>query len=56
MADKFSTFPIMVHTFTTFVDYNKLLKCLDTQLNVPTNQNSVKVPKVVQPMNNKTLL
>ena len=41
-----STSPIMVHNFTTFVDYDEL--CLDTQLNVPTNQNSEKVPKVVQ--------
>ena len=29
---------------------------LDTQLNEPTNHNSVKVPKVVKPTNKKTLL
>ena len=40
---------------TTSVDYNKLLKCLNTQLNEPTNKNSIKVPKVIKPTNNKTL-
>ena len=29
------------------VDYNSWLKGLDTQLNKPTNQNLLKVPKVV---------
>ena len=28
---------------------------LDTQLNEPTNKNSMKVPKVVKPTNKKTL-
>ena len=37
-------------------DYNKLLKRLDTQLNEPTNQKSIKVPKVVKVTNNKTLI
>ena len=32
------------------------LKCLDTQLFKPSNQNSIKVPKVVIPTNKKTLL
>ena len=32
------------------------LKRLDTQLNEPINQNSIKVPKVVKPTNKKTLL
>ena len=36
-------------------DYNRWLKHLDTQLNEPTNQNSIKAPKVVKPTNNKTL-
>ena len=30
------------------------LKRLDTQLNEPTNQNSLKIPKVVNPTNKKT--
>ena len=42
----------MIHKITTSVDYNKLLKCLDTQLNEPTNQNVI---KVVNLTNKKTL-
>ena len=37
-------------------NYNWWLKRLDTQLNEPINQNSIKVPKVVKPINKKTLL
>ena len=40
---------------TTSVDYNKFLNYLDTQLNEPANQDSVKVPKVVNPSDKKTL-
>ena len=29
---------------------------MDTQLNKPTHQNSIKFPKVVKPINKKTLL
>ena len=36
-----------------YVDYNQWLRRLDTQLNEPTNQNSL---KVVKPMNKRTLL
>ncbi len=32
-----------------------MLKRLDTQLNKPTDQNSIKDHKVVQPMNKKML-
>ena len=32
------------------------LKRFDTQLNKPTNQSSIKDPKVVKSINNKTLL
>ena len=32
------------------------LKHLETQLNEPTNQNSTKVPKVVNPTNTKKLI
>ena len=38
------------------LDYNKWLKHLDTQLNEPTNQNAIKVTKVVEPTNKKTVL
>ena len=40
----------MIHKITPSVDY--WLKRLETELNEPTNQNSIEVPKVV----NKTLL
>ena len=33
-----------------------VVKRLDTQPNEPTNQNSIKVPKKVEPTNKKTLL
>ena len=45
MADKLMYIP----KINPFVDYNKWLKNLDTQLNEPINQNSLKVPKVVKP-------
>ena len=38
------------------VDSNYWLKRFNTQLNDPTNQNSLKVPKVVKPIYNKMLL
>ncbi len=57
MADKLIYIPkIMIHKIIPSVDYNKWLKPLNTQLNKPTNQKSIKVPKVVQAMNKKTLL
>ena len=46
----------MIHKINPAVDYNKWLRRLDTQLNEPNNQNSIKVPKVVKPTNKKTLL
>ena len=46
----------MIHKITPSLDYNKGLKRLDAQLNEPTNQNSIKVLKVVKPTNKKTLL
>ena len=46
---------MMILKITPPVDYNKCLKRLDTQQNEPTNQNSLKVPKVVKPNNKKTL-
>ena len=47
---------MMLHKITPSLDYNLWLKHLVTQLNKPTNQNSIKVPKVVKPTNEKTLL
>ena len=50
MADKqMYNIPIMIHKINPYVDYNQQLKRLDTQLNEPTNQNLLKVPKVVEP-------
>ena len=34
---------------------NYWLKCIDTQINKSTNQNLVKVPKVIKPTNQKIL-
>ena len=39
---------MMIHKITPSVDYNYLLKRLETQLNHPTNENSVKAPKVIK--------
>ena len=38
---------MMIHKLTPYVDYNLWLKRLDNQVNEPTNQKSVKIPKVV---------
>ena len=45
-----------MHKITHSVDFNEWLKCLDSKLNEQTNQNSIKVPKVVKPLNKKMLL
>ena len=54
MADKLLFIPIDDTKITPSVDHNKWLKRLDTQLNEPTNQNSIIIQKVVEPTNNKT--
>ena len=46
---------IMINKITPSVDYNLWLKCLDTQHTELTNQNSLIVPKVFEPMNKKML-
>ena len=46
---------MFMNTITPSADCNKLLKLLDTQLNEPTNQNSIKTPKVVNPTNKEML-
>ena len=47
MADKLMYIPTDDTYITHSVDYNQLLKRLYTQLNEPTNQNKIKVPKEV---------
>ena len=47
---------MMTHKITLSVDYNKWFKHLDTQPNEPTNENSIKVLKIVDPTNKKTIL
>ena len=49
MTDKF----MYITNVIPSVDYEYWLKRLDTKLNEPSNQNSIKVPKVVT--NKKTL-
>ena len=46
---------MMIYINLHSVDYNQWLKRLDNQPNKPTNLNSIKIAKVVKPMNNKTL-
>ena len=46
----------MIYKLTPSVDYNLWLKRFYTKLNDPTNQNSIKVSKVVEPTDKKTLL
>ena len=54
MADKFMYIPI---DDTQNYSFYRLKLVVETfELNKQTNQNSVKVPKVVKPMNKKTLL
>ena len=43
----------MIHKIFPFVDYNKWSKHLDTQLNEPTNKNSIKDRFVVRQTNKK---
>ena len=50
------TFPKVIYKIPSFLDNNYWLKRLDTQLNETTNQKSFKVPKVIKPMNKKTLI
>ncbi len=47
---------MMIHKIAHFIDYKYWLKRLDSQLNEPTNQNSLKVIKVGKTTNMKTLL
>ncbi len=47
---------MMINKIILSVECNKCLKRLDTQLNKPSNQNSIEVPNVVEPTKKKTLL
>ena len=51
MADKLIYITMIIHKTIPSVDHKVWLKRLDIQLNKPTNQNSMKVPKVVKPNN-----
>ena len=53
MANKLIDTQMMINKIISSVDHNYRLKRLDTQLNEPTKQNSIKVPKVVMPTNKK---
>ena len=46
---------MMTNKIPTYLDYNYWLKRLDIQLNKSSNKNSLKVLKVVNPTNRKTL-
>ena len=50
------TSPMIIYKITPSVDYKWWSKRLDTQHKKQTNQNLIKVPKVVAPKNKKTLL
>ena len=56
MADKLEYITSDCKQNKSFVDHNKWLKRLDTELYVPTNQKTTKVPKVFESTNKKTLL
>ena len=45
----------MIHKITPTADLNKWLKRFDTQLYKPTNENSIKIPKVVKSTHTTTL-
>ena len=45
-----------INKITLSVDFNQLLKRLNTQLHEQTNQNKTKVPKVINPTNKKKIL
>ena len=47
---------MMIHKIIPSEGCNYWWKRLDTQLNVPTNQISIKVPKFVEPTNKKTFV
>ena len=57
MADKLMHIPNVNKLNNPFLRLQLVIETLkDTQLNKPTNQNPLKAPKVVKPMNKKMLL
>ena len=56
MGDEFMYIPHGGTLNYPFVDNNQWLKRFDTQMNKPTNANTIKSPKVVKPTNRKTLI
>ena len=56
MSDKLMHIPNDDNKTTPSVDYNYWLKRLDTQLNETTNQNLIKVLKVVMPTNEEKVI
>ena len=44
---------MLIYQITPSVDYNWWLTRVNTQLNEANHQNSIKVPKVVEPTNRK---
>ena len=46
----------IIHKIIPYLNFNQWLKRLAIQLPKPTNENSIKVSKVFEPMNKKTLL
>ena len=47
---------MMIHKITPSIGYDKWFKRFGTQLNESTNQNSIKVHKVVKPTNKEALI
>ena len=56
MADNLMYITKMTTQNYTFCRLQLLVETIVTQLNKPNNQDSTKVPTVVKPTNNKTLL
>ena len=55
MVDKLMYIPNDKKQIIPSVDYYQWLKRLDTQPNEPRNQNLIKIPKVINITNKKTL-
>ena len=47
---------MMLHKTTPSVNYNEWFKLLNTQLNESTNQTLIKLPKIFEPTNKKTVI
>ena len=56
MTENWCSLTMMIHKVTPSETYNKCMKRVDTEPYEPTNQNSMKVLKVVKQTNKKTLI